>query len=193
MKLTTILKVAAISFTAFLASCGDEKHDHAGHDHGDHDGHEHADGEKHDDHAGHEHDKEGHDDHTNCGVVVGANGGRMIEDVAELNLTDAGALTLTFAATPAEGTKVMVLHEGTPLELAQVENVYTSASITDKLPGEVMVKITEPSGKKITQAPFKLEAGKCAKCDHAKLACTCHNHDHDHGDHGHGDHEGHDH
>jgi len=178
MKLKTILKVSAISLTALLASCGDKKDDHAGHDHGDHEGHDHGD------HAGHDHGKEGdHEDHSQCGVVVGPNGGRMIQEVAELNLTDANALTLTFVAAPAEGTKVLALLEGTPLALTQADNVFTSAPIAE-LPGEVIIKITEATGNKITEPPFQLEAGKCTECSQAKLACTCHNHDHD-------DHEGH--
>ena len=119
----------------------------------------------------------------------------MIKDIAELNLTADGKLTLSFLVKPAEGTKVTILHDGAPLELTQAENVYESAAIADKLPADIHVAIKETAGKK-TVEKFKLESGKCVKCKNAKLACICDNHEHDnhdHGDHDHGDHKGHDH
>lgn len=189
MKLKRILTISAISITALLSSCGD-KDDHAGHDHekGAHD--EHAEGE-HDDHEGHDHAKgeheEGEEDHSKCGVQVGPNGGRLIKEVAEFNLNSDNKMTLTFVAEPAEGTQIVVLSEGTPVELSKEGKVYTSTEAA-KLPAEVHVSIKEATGKKNVEK-FTVEAGKCTKCGNKKLACTCGNHDH--GDHD--DHEGHDH
>lgn len=186
MKLKRTLTISALSITALLSSCGD-KDDHAGHDHaeGKHD--EHAEGE-HDDHEGHDHAKGEHEeDHSKCGVQVGPNGGRLIKEVAEFNLNSDNKMTLTFVAEPAEGTQIVVLSEGTPVELSKEGKVYTSTEAA-KLPAEVHVSIKEATGKKNVEK-FTVEAGKCTKCGNKKLACTCGNHDH--GDHD--DHEGHDH
>jgi len=196
MKYTKLLKLSAISLFSILASCGDKKDDHAGHDHdhGDHSGHSHDEkGE----HAGHDHDNPEHD-HTNCGVVVGPNGGRMIDEKAELSLNDKGQLTLSFSKAPSADTKVVLLIESEPLELTKTGNTYTSAPVADKLPAEVHVSIKSGDDKHVEK--IKVEAGKCTKCKNAKLSCTCHNHDHgdkeDHKGHDHGDkddHKGHDH
>lgn len=112
----------------------------------------------------------------------------MIDDHAELNLTDKGELTLTFTKTPAEGTQVMLLLDAEPLDLNQDNNTYTSTPVADKLPAEIHVSIKSTDDKHVEV--IKIEAGDCTKCNQAKLACTCNNHAHDHEDH---DHEGHDH
>ena len=198
MKLTNILKLSAIALFSISASCGDKKDDHAGHDHGDkaddHAGHDH--GTKDDDHAAHDHD-DPDADHSKCGVVVGPKGGRMIEDMAELNLNDKGQLTLSFSKAPSADTKVALLINSEPVELTKEGNTYTSTSVADKLPAEIHVSIKSADDKHVEK--IQVAAGKCTKCKNAKLSCTCHNHDHDHGDHDdheghdHGDHEGHDH
>ena len=181
MKLKRILTISTISITALLSSCGD-KDDHAGHDHekGAHD--EHAEGE-HDDHEGHDHAKgehpKGEEDHSKCGVQVGPNGGRLIKEIAEFNLNSDNKMTLTFISEPADGTQVVVLSEGTPVELSKEGKVYTSTEAA-KLPAEVHVSIKEAAGKKNVEK-FTVEAGKCTKCSNKKLACTCANHEgHDH-------------
>lgn len=123
----------------------------------------------------------------------------MIEDHAELNLTDQGELTLVFVKAPAEGTQVALLLDSQPLELTQDGNTYTSTTIADKLPAEVHVSIKSADDKHVEV--IKVEAGECTKCNNAKLACTCNNHahdeegheGHDHGTDSHDDHEGHDH
>ncbi len=203
MKLTNILKLTAIAAFSITASCGDKHDDHAGHDHA---GHDHAEGE-HDEHAGHDHAKGEHDkdehaehdhsnpdhDHSKCGVVVGPKGGRMIEDMAELNLTDDGKLTLDFVKAPSADTKVTLLINSEPLELTKEGNTYTSTKVNNLLPAEVHVSIKSADDKHVEK--FKVETGECPDCKNAKLACTCHNHDHgDHKEgHNHDDHKGHDH
>lgn len=186
MKLTKLYKLSAFSVFALCASCGDKE------EHSDHDGHDHSS------HAGHDHsetmtDKDGADDnHEKCGVVVGPNGGRMIEDIAELDLSDDGKLSLNFANDVQDDTKVAILLDSEPLELTQSGNKYESVSVTDKLPASVIVSIKGGEVRHVEE--IDVEAGICPKCNEKKIACTCHNHDHgDHEGHDHSDHEGHDH
>ncbi len=189
MKYTNILKLSAIALFSLCASCGDKHDDHAGHDHAEG---EHDKADKKDDHAGHDHN-DPDADHTNCNVLVGPKGGRMIEEMAELNLNEAGQLSLEFVNTPSADTKVIILLDSEAVELTKDGNTYTTVSVADKLPAEVHVSI-KGDGDPFVQ-PYKIEAGKCTKCGNAKLACTCNNHDHGddkaHGDHD--DHKGHDH
>lgn len=188
MKLTNILKLSAIALFSITASCGDQKDDLKGHVHAedaheDHSGHDHAKSE-HDDHAGHDHEGDDHD-HTKCGVVVGPKGGRMIEEMAELILTEGGHLVLDFKEAPTEDTNVVLLVGSEKLVLTKEGKTYTSASVANKLPAEVHVSIKNDDDIHVEK--IQVEAGKCKKCNHAKLACTCHNHNHDH-DHDHDDH-----
>lgn len=185
MKYTNILKLSAIALFSLCASCGDKHDDHAGHDHAEDDHHKAG---KKGDHAGHDH-SDPDADHSTCNVVVGPKGGRMIEDMAELNLNDAGQLTLDFSKAPSADTKVALLINSESVELTKEGNTYTSASVAGKLPAEVHVSIKSAEDMHVEK--IQVEAGKCTKCTHPKLACTCKNHDHDNGDHK--DHKGHDH
>lgn len=191
MKYNKLLKIAALALFAISASCNKTDHDH------DHDKNEEHHGHDHDekgDHSSHDHD--GHDDpehdHSKCGVLVGPNGGRMIEDTAELNLTPEGKITLAFIKAPAAGTEVTLLLNGSDiLELTQAGNTYTSSTNVTKFPAKLHVKIKNDDDIHVETVPLK--QGKCAECKNSELACTCHNHDHDkegHDDH-HEDHDGH--
>lgn len=167
MKYTKLIKITAIVLFAISPSCN--KNDH---------GHDHPEGEDHSDHDDHSnHDDHDHD-HSKCGVVVGPNGGRMIEDTAELNLTPEGQITLVFAKAPAAGTEVTLLLNGTDkLDLNQIGKNYSSATYVTKFPADLHVKIK--NGDDIHVETVVLKQGNCAECKNSELACTCENHDHD--------------
>ena len=195
MKLTTLLFVLSLPM---LNSCGDKKKadEHAGHDHAGHNhakGAVHHEGETAEEHAAHA----GKEDHSQCGVVVGPNGGRMLvafKPHAEFILTADNKIKLTFLDADnkpvASGAKSVRIVVDNNLVETTAEGVSLVSGVIDlSNPVTVVVSIKDQAGKKFNSKRFELSKEFCDKCNHPEYACTCHNHKHadgdDHKDHNH--------
>ncbi len=176
MKPTTSLLASAIALF-ILASCNEEKHDHADHDH------DHAEGEHHD----HDHDDHGHDHGPS--IALGPNGGRLLEGTdpaVEFLVIEDRKVQLTLVGADGQaitpGTEVVTVTAGdrsAPTKLTftpKGNSLISSAALPEGDDLATVVELKAAPGATSKYARVQLNLKDCPTCDVLEYVCQCDHH-----------------